>query len=195
MKTQEQRAEWAAYMRDYTANNKERINADRKERRETIKETAPAEYERRLAMSRERNSRYAEQGGARVRALRKENQAKNYTYEKGVAKREKYRFEYSTKVSLKSAKKRAEEYGLPFDLTPEWFENLFSKGCAATGLPLDKNGSKTPFTVNIDRIIPANGYVQSNCRLVCSCFNKAKWNWTDADVEKMARAFVAKLDA
>ena len=60
---------------------------------------------------------------------------------------------------------------------------------------VDKNGSKTPFTVNIDRIIPANGYVQSNCRLVCSCFNKAKWNWTDADVEKMARAFVAKLDA
>ena len=182
-------------MRDYTANNKERINAARKERRETIKETAPAEHERRLAMSRARNSRYAEQGGERVRALRKENQAKNYTYEKGVAKREKYRFEYSTKVSLKSAKKRAEEYGLPFDLTPEWFENLFSKGCAATGLPLDKNGSKTPFTVNIDRIIPANGYVQSNCRLVCSCFNKAKWNWTDADVERMARAFVAKLDA
>ena len=107
MKTNEQLSDRAAYMREYTRNNKDRINANRRSRTEKIKATDQSEYERRIVLSRARNSRYIEQGGVRVRALRQENQAKNYTYEKGVSKREKYKFDYSTKISLKSARTRA----------------------------------------------------------------------------------------
>ena len=195
MKTQEQRDSLAAYMREYTAKNKDVLNARRNERRKNIMECDPNEHARRLDLARKRNARYYANGGDHVKKLKLDNQKKNHTTEKAKAKRDKYKFSYATKTSIKSARNMAKDYGLPFDLDEEWFDIEFAKGCAATGLPLDKNGSKTPFTVNIDRVVPAVGYVKSNCRLVCACFNKAKWTRTDDEVIKMARALIAKADA
>lgn len=99
------------------------------------------------------------------------------------------------KVSISSAKSRANKKGLPFNLDIDWFMDEYARGCAMTGLPLDPNGSKTPWTVHIDRKIPELGYTKDNARLVCACYNLAKKNWTDADILKMAHNLIRTTDA
>ncbi len=106
----------------------------------------------------------------------------------------KYRgdIKYQARKVLATAKHRAKKKGLAFDLTLDWYLSEFPKGCVATGLEFDAHLEGSPWVANIDKIIPEKGYVMSNCRLVCACFNQAKREWTDADVLKMAQAFVGK---
>lgn len=153
------------YMREYMAvpENRERVNDRRSEVRAA-----------RIAS-----------GDTRVKELHK---AATDRYHK------KYRGDvaYQARKVLATAKHRAKNKGLAFDLTLEWYLSEFPKGCVATGLEFDDFLEGSPWVPNIDKIVPAKGYVMSNCRLVCACFNQAKREWTDADVLKMSQAFVAK---
>jgi len=185
----EVRAKKAAYARDWRAKNKEHL---KEYRRSALKELKVSSgYAEFRDNSNARNRKYAQSHKVQLRQRAK---AKNHYYspERGKMLRNRYGVKYATQVSMKSARKRASEKGLLFDLTPEWYDAEFEKGCAVTGLPLDPNGSKTPFTAHVDKRIPENGYLQSNCRLVCACYNLAKKHWTDADVLRMARALVLR---
>jgi len=187
----EERAKRAAYMRSWTAKNRERVRASAKSRLEKLK-LDPDKYKEYRIGTDASNTKYHQANYERIQARTKVLKKARYSPEKAAAERQRMKFHYSTQVSIKSAKKRAIEKNLPFDLTHEWYDAEFAKGCAVTGLPLDKNGSKSPSTAHVDRIIPANGYLMSNCRLVCACYNLSKKHWADSDVLRMARALVAR---
>ena len=178
----------AIYMRNYMAKNKDKINEQCRQRRANA---SSERLEELREQSRIRNRKYHLNNKDEVNA-RAANNKWYYTPEKGKAKRGKYGMKYGPRVAITSARNRAKKMNLPFDLTIEWYEKEFEKGCAITGLKLDPNGSKTPWTVHVDRIIPALGYVMSNCRLVCACYNLAKKNWTDEDILLMAKSLVIK---
>jgi hypothetical protein len=79
-----------------------------------------------------------------------------------------------------------------------WVEQRLKQGrCEATGLSFDSRGGefgvKRPFVASIDRVDNKKGYTQDNCRVVVWIFNLAKATWTDAEVLKMAEAFICRL--
>lgn len=189
--TVEEKQKARDYMREYNRTHRERLNEANRLRYAKRKEEDPDGYR---GNQNENNRRYHEKHRERLLA---EAKAKNWNYNPTRRKdinRKSYVKNWE-KVSVHSAKTRARVKGLPFDLDVEWIREKFALGCAVTGLPLDPNGSKTPWTVHVDRIVPENGYTKDNCRLVCACYNLAKKHWTDADVLKMARNLIQTSDS
>lgn len=178
----------AEYMREYTAKNSRRINAQRSARRAN---STPERLGELREQSRLRNQRYYAVNKDSINS-RAADRCWYYTPEKGAGKRAKYGTKYGPVVAVSSARNRAKNLGLPFDLSVEWYEKEFIHGCAVTGLPLDANGAKTPWVAHVDRVVPSLGYVTSNCRLVCAVFNPAKKHWRDEDVLRMASALVSR---
>lgn len=179
-----------AYMREWSAKNKARISERRRERLQKLK-ADPEAYAAFRESANERTRKYAQ---ANREKLRMKAAAINhrYTPERGKELRAKYGPRYVVKEVIKAAKSRALKKWLPFDLTEAWYEEQFSKGCAATGLPMEKPGTRGPWAAHIDRINPPSGYVMANCRLVCATFNLARKNWSDEDVLRMAQALVSR---
>ena len=102
-------------------------------------------------------------------------------------------------ILRRGAKLRAAKQNLPFNLSIEWVRERISNGiCEVTKLPLilvnqhtyNTQNNMQPFSPSIDRIVPSLGYIESNCRLVCSIFNLCKHHWTDDDVKKFAQAYI-----
>lgn len=87
---------------------------------------------------------------------------------------------------LAAIRDRAKRSGLDFNLTLDWMLAHFNV-CEATGLEfsLDPN---SPWAMEVDRKNPLLGYTMDNCRMVCAIYNRAKMQWTDADVMRMANA-------
>jgi hypothetical protein len=94
----------------------------------------------------------------------------------------------------RAAKARAEEKGLPFDLTPEWVaERVRAGACEATGLPFDfANGGgvghKRAFGPSLDRTDNTRGYTKDNVKVVCWIYNAAKGVSDHATVVRFAEA-------
>ena len=65
---------------------------------------------------------------------------------------------------------RCEKTGVPFDLTPP----------ARVGL-------RSPWGPSPDRIDTSRGYSKGNVQWVCLMYNVAKSNWSDREVEEMAK--------
>lgn len=102
---------------------------------------------------------------------------------------------------LTQYKAKAKALKLAFDLDRDWFREHLARGtCAVSGLPLEplkanltgKRHQRSPWVISVDRIVPALGYVKSNCRIVASIFNIAKNQYSDADVLRLAKALVER---
>jgi len=91
---------------------------------------------------------------------------------------------------IKESRKRAKKKDLPYDLTIEWAMDLYEKACPMSSLPYapsDIPGRPGPRLPSIDRIDPALGYIQSNCRLVCTQANYALNVWGDEVLKEFCR--------
>ena len=85
------------------------------------------------------------------------------------------------KHCLKSAKSRAKERDLDFDLTIEYLLELNKKQnscCQLTNISFDLNPPKyksghNPLSPSIDRIDSTKGYTKDNTRLICTAMNIA----------------------
>lgn len=185
MRTEEIKKKHRDYMREYNKKNKKVINARRVQRR--LERIEAGEDVREI--SRRANQIYHEKHKEKIRVRAK---AKNWYYspEKGKVKREKFRDAHPGRNTLRARKAYAKRKGITFNLTEEWYVGEWDKGCALTAIPFASSGEKSPWIAHIDRIVPEKGYIESNCRLVCACYNFAKSNWTDEDVLKMAKALV-----
>lgn len=95
----------------------------------------------------------------------------------------------------RSAKYRARKKELPFDLTVEHLESIWTGRCAITDLPMRVSKGNGPgiFSPSIDRIVPELGYVAGNVRFVIHAVNSMKNNGTDEDVVMIARAIVTNF--
>lgn len=85
----------------------------------------------------------------------------------------------------------AKKAGVPFSLTPHWFDDKLRGVCEQTGLPFERGkGTYHLWNFTVDRKVAALGYTPDNCQAVCWSYNAAKSEGTDADVLRMARALV-----
>ena len=88
--------------------------------------------------------------------------------------------DYALRCLLDSARSRAKAKELPFDLTMEWLEVMIISHCPITLQPIDwlkeqvVNGTASPNSPSIDRIIPKLGYAQSNCAIISHRGNTIK---------------------
>lgn len=96
---------------------------------------------------------------------------------------------------LSSIKRRAQLKDLAFNLTQDWIESKLKAGvCEVSGIPfqLDTVGTGCPqfYSPSVDRIDNAEGYTESNCRVVLNAFNSCKGIATDKDVSRLIAALV-----
>jgi len=93
---------------------------------------------------------------------------------------------YRARTVLRNVSKRCRREGIAFDLDDEWLVARLAAGvCEVTGLRFDMSLAshgkskvrRNPMTPSIDRIIPADGYVKTNCRVVVYALNAAMSEW------------------
>jgi hypothetical protein len=98
----------------------------------------------------------------------------------------------------RSARKRAAEAALPFEITMFEAEDLLWEQrmvCTVSGLPFREqqagpNSFRSPFRPSLDRITPAKGYVKGNVRLVLTLVNLAMNDWGADPLIEVAKAIV-----
>lgn len=77
------------------------------------------------------------------------------------------------KWQIKSARRRAKDFGIEFDLDYAWIEPKIRAGvCELSGLPFDSY-YRSPNLPSIDRINPQGPYTKENCRLILWALNRA----------------------
>ena len=95
------------------------------------------------------------------------------------------------KFRLENIRKRSKKNGLNFDLDLDFLKQLWDECggiCLMTGNPmLKKSEANDPFVVCVDRIIPDEGYIKGNVRLVSLWYNTARSNWGDAFTLEMCQ--------
>ncbi len=97
---------------------------------------------------------------------------------------ERKRYEYHResqpfKHKCTRAKSRASYLKVPFDLTPEYLENLWTGTCAALGVEISLTGSRVDeYVAELDRFIPEKGYIQGNVHFLSRKANRLKNNAT-----------------
>lgn len=92
---------------------------------------------------------------------------------------------------LRNAKLGARRAGVAFDLTPKWAAS-FDGLCAVSGIAFVPSfGHTGPFTPSVDRINPAGGYTQDNCRLVIWAVNRFRGEHGDEVMWAIAEAMIA----
>jgi hypothetical protein len=96
------------------------------------------------------------------------------------------------KTMYQTAKRKAMEQSLNFNITPEYLESLYPKDnkCPITRLnfefgytnkeKINKNNSPS-----LDRIIPSKGYVIGNVMIISDLMNRMKQDSTYEDIEKL----------
>lgn len=93
------------------------------------------------------------------------------------------------KFLLKGASYRAKSKGLIFDLTDEWARERWTGFCELTGIAFQpSSGGQGTRSPSLDRISPALGYVQSNCRFILSAVNSLKGSGSDEEMFVIAKA-------
>ncbi len=93
---------------------------------------------------------------------------------------------------VRGAKARAAKKRLPFDLTIQWARTIYTGRCSLTGLEFKiYTGSQGSFSPSLDRIDPALGYTQRNCRFILAALNLMKLNGRDEEMLLIARALVS----
>lgn len=107
-------------------------------------------------------------------------------------------------VLLDAARYRSIQKGLPFDLDLSFLRELWdqsSGACSMTGIVFDltmkdkRRGGWRSFSPCIDRRDSTQGYTRDNVRIICNEMNVALGNRGDAVFERIARGYIAKLDA
>lgn len=79
-------------------------------------------------------------------------------------------------ILYQSAKARAKRKGLPFDLTPEYIESIWSDICPILGIKMESNIGEINMQTSpsIDRIVPEKGYVKGNVEIISFRANTIK---------------------
>lgn len=90
------------------------------------------------------------------------------------------------RVMLQTAKKRAREQSLPFDLTED--DIFIPEHCPVLGIPLRPASGRGfhPSSPTLDRLVPELGYVRGNVAVISCRANILKSNGTAEEHERIA---------
>ena len=92
---------------------------------------------------------------------------------------------------FRSAKRRASNDCLPFDLTIEYMETIAMDHCPVTGELLDwelqfsEEGKRNAMAPSLDKIIPSLGYTQGNVAIICERMNRLKSDMTLEELNQL----------
>lgn len=89
-------------------------------------------------------------------------------------------FTYQCRLKKAECKKK----GLPFDLTPEYLESIWTENCPVFDEPFVRHDKTNPFCPALDRVAPSLGYTQGNVVYISSRANRIKY---DADAEELKK--------
>ena len=105
-----------------------------------------------------------------------------YRNEVNVRKRKRHIVDPRTKM-LNSARTRAKEQSVPFDLSKE--DIVIPDICPVLGIPLvaSKNGSPSSNSPSLDKIVPSDGYVKGNVAVISFRANALKSNATVEELQ------------
>ena len=90
-------------------------------------------------------------------------------------------FEALLKNTLRTARKRASDYGVPFDITLEDIE--ITTHCPILGTKFSWGSTIENDTPSLDRVVPKLGYVKGNVRVISMRANRLKNNATIEEME------------
>lgn len=101
-------------------------------------------------------------------------------------------------LTKRNAEVNAKVRKIPFNLTTKDLHEVYdiqNGVCALSGLSFIRGNGTGPsiFTIGLDRIVPALGYVKGNVRFILHGLNALKSNGTDEDVFKIIRAVSERL--
>lgn len=123
-----------------------------------------------------------------------------YVRDKGEMNKKvaKYYKKYPEKRFMSATKSSAKKRNLIFNLDEDWFSKRLKSGkCEITGLPMqskpyqkDARGVRSFYSPSVDRIDNSQGYLKSNCRMVCWGFNLAKSTFTDRDLNALSLSVI-----
>src|SRR5215469_1636342 len=198
----EHREELNRQGREWHHANRERQNARRRQWHQDHREYAVAKF-------RQYHADHREEDNQRTRAWHSANRERENTKrlahyyahrdeanEKRKMNNQQTRLRVPWKALLRSARERAVRKGVPFELTEMWCISKWTGFCEVTGLPF-RLGQRTSgpkfWSPSIDRIEPALGYTEANCRFVLWCINSFKHDATDSDMVSVAKAIVEKM--
>jgi hypothetical protein len=92
------------------------------------------------------------------------------------------------KLRCSRARARARALGVPFDLTPEYLESIWTGVCPIFGVPISWSTDRTDeAAAELDRFIPAKGYVQGNVSFLSRKANRIKNNVSLEEIEFLAK--------
>jgi hypothetical protein len=101
--------------------------------------------------------------------------------------------EHPERVMVKSARGRAKEHGVPFDIKAKDIRACFPKDgcCPITRQPFERGEGKCgPQSMSLDRIIPELGYVPGNIAVISHLANTIKQNCTDPEVFRRIASYL-----
>lgn len=84
-----------------------------------------------------------------------------------------------------NAKATAKRRGVPFSLTPDDVPEA-SERCPVLGIPLIDSDERSPGSPSLDRVIPSNGYVSENVRVISDRANRMKQDATTDETLSIA---------
>lgn len=183
----------AEYLRDWRANNPEKVKEQGKRHRERHGQVLAMKNKAWRADNPERLAAYDEY--ARAKRKTEEAKARRLEYSRIY-----YQTPHGRAVALvHAARSRAEKKGLAFALSVEHVEAVISAGvCELTGLPFSLAGTteswRDPWGPSLDRTDSNGGYTPDNVRVVVCIYNLAKSDFTSDDVLRFARALDNKAD-
>jgi len=123
-----------------------------------------------------------------MRTLRRNSPARK-EYERRWAKET--REKDIVKALWKSARSRAKEKGVAFDVSVEYLRSIWTGRCKLTGLPFQiGKGRQCLYSASLDKIDPVRGYVEGNCRFILASVNWFKGAGTDSEMLSIARALL-----
>lgn len=90
------------------------------------------------------------------------------------------------KYKTSRARSRAQSLGVPFNLTEEYLEELWTGTCPVTGITLKKNADRSDeAAAELDRFIPELGYTIGNVSFLSRKINRIKNNCSIEELEKL----------
>jgi len=95
-----------------------------------------------------------------------------------------YRANNRFAIRMRAVRARSLEIGVPFEITTEYLESIWTGVCPALGTPLDMDALKhSEGHAQLDRIVPELGYVEGNVAWLSERANRIKDNATTSDLE------------
>lgn len=115
------------------------------------------------------------------------------------AKHTRRRLEKRAMCLVAAARVRARAKGVAFAITAADVAALQATidagRCEVSGVAFTLTGPRSATSPSLDRMTPARGYVSGNLRVVCHALNAGMGDWGEAELLRIARAWVIRAAA